>query len=111
MKAAFAKLSGARVAGLAAIAGAMMVASGAMAAPAGAGAGAFDGAGAPMVSTVAGGCGPGMYRGPGGRCYRAGVRPHAHRPPPPPPRHYHAPRRAPHCVVQHTPHGPRRICR
>lgn len=130
MKTAFAMLSGARVAGLAAIAGAMLAASGAMAAPAGAGAGSLSGslvgasAAAPMVSTVAGGCGPGMYRGAGGRCYRvAGPhahhpharRPHAHRPhahrPPPPPRHYHAPHRAPHCVVQHTPHGPRRVCR
>ncbi|MFC3638401.1 hypothetical protein ACFONL_13650 [Camelimonas fluminis] len=110
MKTASAMLSGARIAGFAAIAGVLMAASGAMAAPAGAGAGVLGGEGAPMVSTVAGGCGHGMYRGPGGRCYRA-AGPHAHRPPPPPPRHYHAPRRAPHCVVQHTPHGPRRICR
>lgn len=106
MKIVFGKL-----AGLGAIAGAMMMATGAMAAPAGAGAGAMHGAGSPMVSAVAGGCGHGMYRAANGRCYRAGVRPpHVmHRPAPP--RHMHAPHRRVHCYTQRTPHGPRRVCR
>ncbi|MFC0282803.1 GCG_CRPN prefix-to-repeats domain-containing protein [Camelimonas abortus] len=62
-----------------------------------------------LLTEVAQGCGPGGYRTRGGRCVY-------HRPPPPRYRHghYHRHRWGPpprHCVVRHTPHGPRRVCR
>lgn len=104
MKAAFAKL-----AGFGAIAGAMMMASSAMAAPAGAGAGLLGVTDAPMVTTVAGGCARGFHRAPGNRCVRSA--PPRHYRHGPPPRHMRAPPRPVRCFMQHTPHGPRRVCR
>lgn len=106
-----------RMAGIAIAAGVAFSVSGAVAAPAASGAGSLAGAGAPMVDTVSRGCGPGMVRAANGRCFRPAARPHAHRPPAhvhrhrAPPRHVHSPRRPVQCFTQHTPHGPRRVCR
>lgn len=104
MKAAFAK-----IVGFGAIAGAMMMASSAMAAPAGAGSGALGVNDAPMVTTVASGCGRGFHRAPGGRCVRTATRHHYRQAPPP--RHMRAPHRPVKCFMQRTPNGPRRVCR
>lgn len=92
---------------LGALAGAVLFASGASAMPAGAGL-HQAGPGSGYVTQVAQGCGPGGFRGPGGRCAYSrpgyGARRYA-----PPPRRYGPPR--PACFVKHTPWGPRRVCR
>lgn len=112
-----------------AFAGAVLFASAAWAMPGGAGA-ALSGQGVPGagiagqgadITQVAQGCGRGGWRTPSGRCAygrpgygpppgygRPGYgRPVYGRPAYGPPRYAPGPR----CFVQHTPYGPRRVCR
>ncbi|MGV2980317.1 GCG_CRPN prefix-to-repeats domain-containing protein [Camelimonas sp. ID_303_24] len=75
---------------------------------------------ASLITQVANGCGHGSWRAPNGRCVRG--RELAHRPrqearqePRRPAvgvsRQFHGPAPRNHCFTQHTPHGPRRVCR
>ena len=87
------------LAGSAVVAGGLVAAAGANAAPIGFAPGAgVDG----LVQQVAGGCGPGFFRGPYGGC-----RPMARRFAPPPPRYYGGRR----CFFRPGPFGPVRVCR